>query len=227
MNTVVLLSIAVGTLLVALVVGRYHHRSRLEQWRQLLEPAADGAVQALTESCALDSAMAEDAYLGALRARSRADLGQAVRLLELACNVIEEATPSRLQRLRVMSRLMRMTMAILPLEAVPPAAFELRPMVAVAGVGEILHLLLVAPAERFALRLRILAVGFRMTVRVLRRSTNVANMRPRTQAAWDTCRRALTDWSTLDQEHLRSVKALTAALAVELEREALAPPTAT
>jgi hypothetical protein len=223
MNTMVLLGIAAGTLLVALVVGRYHHRSRLEQWRQLLEPAADGAVQALTESCALDSAMAEDAYLGALRARTRADISQAVRLLELACRVIEEATPSRLHRLRVMSRLMRMSMAILPLEAVPPAAFELRPMVAVAGLGEILHLLLVAPAERFALRLRILAVGFRMTVRVLRRSTNVASGRPQTQAAWDTCRRALTDWSTLDQEHLRSVKALTAALAVELEREALAP----
>ncbi|HET8648056.1 MAG TPA: hypothetical protein VFO85_21345, partial [Vicinamibacteria bacterium] len=69
MNTVVLLSIAVGTLLVALVLGRYHHRSRLEQWRQLLEPTGETAVQALTESCALDSAMAEDAYLGALRAR--------------------------------------------------------------------------------------------------------------------------------------------------------------
>ena len=42
----------------------------------------------------------------------------------------------------------------------------------------------------------------------------------------ESCRRALTDWSTLDQEHLRSVKALTAALAVELERDALAPPAA-
>lgn len=223
MNTVVLLSIVVGTLLVALALGRYHHRSRLEQWRQLLEPTAHSAVQALTESCALDSAMAEDAYVGAVKARSRSDISQAVRLLELACSVVEEATPSRLQRLRVMSRVMRMTMAILPLEAVPPAAFELRPVAAMAGVGEILHFLLVAPAERFALRLRILTVGFRMTVRVLRRSTNVAAVRPQTQAAWDTCRRALSDWSTLDQEHLRSVKALTAALAVELEREALAP----
>jgi hypothetical protein len=170
--------------------------------------------------------MAEDAYVGALRARTKADITQAVRLLELACRVIEEATPSRLHRLRVMSRLMRMTMAILPVEAVPTSAFQLRPMVAVAGVGEILHMLLVAPAERFALRLRILAVGFKMTVRVLRRSTNVAAGSPQTQAAWDTCRRALTDWSTLDQEHLRSVKALTAALAVELERDALTPPAA-
>jgi hypothetical protein len=225
-NTVLLLTIAVGTLLVALALGRYHHRSRLEQWRQLLEPTADSAVSALTESCALDSAMAEDAYVGAMRARSRSDITQAVRLLELACRVIEEATPSRLHRLRVMSRLMRMTMAILPLEAVPPSAFQLRPMVAVAGLGEILHMLLVAPAERFAMRLRILAVGFKLTVRVLRRSTNVASGRPQTQAAWDTCRRALTDWSTLDQEHLRSVKVLTAALAVELERDALAPPAA-
>jgi hypothetical protein len=225
-NTVVLLTIAAGTLLVALALGRYHHRSRLEQWRQLLEPAGDDVVQALTESCALDSAMAEDAYVGALRARTKADITQAVRLLELACRVIEEATPSRLHRLRVMSRLIRMTMAILPVEAVPTSAFQLRPMVAVAGVGEILHMLLVAPAERFALRLRILAVGFKMTVRVLRRSTNVAAGSPQTQAAWDTCRRALTDWSTLDQEHLRSVKALTAALAVELERDALTPPAA-
>ena len=80
--------------------------------------------------------------------------------------------------------------------------------------------------EIFALRLRILAVGFKLTVRVLRRSTNVAAGSPQTQGAWESCRRALTDWSTLDQEHLRSVKALTAALAVELERDALAPPAA-
>ena len=135
MNTVMLLSIVLATLLVALALGRYHHRSRLEQWRQLLEPAADDAVQALTESCALDSAMAEDAYVGALRARSRSDITQAVRLLGLACRVIEEATPSRLHRLRVMSRLMRMTMAILPVEAVPTSAFQLRPMVAVVAYG--------------------------------------------------------------------------------------------
>jgi hypothetical protein len=223
MNTLVLFGITAGTLLVALAVGRYHHRSRLEQWRELLEPAGDGAVQALTESCALDSAMAEDAYLGALRARSRSDIGQAVRLLELSCRVIEEATPSRLHRLRVMSRLIRMAVAILPLEAVPPSAFQLRHMAALAGLGALVHMVLVAPVERFALRLRILAVGFRLTVRALRRSTEVAAVRPGAQRPWDTCRRALADWSLLDQEHLKSVRALTAALAVELEREALVP----
>ena len=72
MNFLVLFGITAGTLLVALAVGRYHHRSRLEQWRELLEPSGDGALQALGEGCALDSAMAEDAYLGAIRARSRA-----------------------------------------------------------------------------------------------------------------------------------------------------------
>ena len=223
MNFLVLFGITAGTLLVALAVGRYHHRSRLEQWRELLEPSGDGAVQALSESCALDSAMAEDAYLGALRARSREDVGQAVRLLELSCKVIEEATPSRLNRLRVMSRLIRMAIAILPLEAVPPTAFQLRQLTALAGLGAVVHMFLVAPVERFALRLRILAVGFRITVRALRRSTEAATIRPNTQRAWDTCRRALADWSVLDQEHLRSLRALTAALAVELEREALVP----
>lgn len=223
MNVLVLLGITGGTLLVALAVGRYHHRSRLEQWRELLEPAGDDAVRALTESCALDSAMAEDAYMGALRARSRTDVSQAIRLLDLACRVIEEATPSRLHRLRVMGRLIRMSMAILPVEAVPPTSFQLRGNTLAATLGAMLHMVMVAPVERFAVRLHVLALGFRMTVRALRHNTNAAASHPYAQRPWDTCRRALTDWSTLDQEHLRSVRALTAALAVELEREALAP----
>lgn len=223
MNTMVLLMITAGTLLMALAVGRYHHRSRLEEWRDLLESAGEGAVHGLTESCALDSAMAEDAYLGALRARSRSDMDQAVRLLDLACRVIEEATPSRLHRLRVMGRLIRMTIAILPLEAVPPAAFQLRRLSMTAGAAAALHMVLVAPVERFAVRLRVLAWGFRMTVRVLRHNTDAAASRPAVERPWQTCRLALTDWSTLDQEHLKSVRVLTAALAVELEREALVP----
>lgn len=222
MTSAVVGIVAVGLLLVVWALARYHHRSELERWRQLIEPAGDRAALDVSEACEIDQIMANHALGASERARGRLELSEAVRLLELALRVVEEATPSRVQRLRIMGRLVRMSMAILPLEAVPASRFRLARVGALARVGVFLDRLVVSPGERMAVRVRVLALGFGLTLHVLRTSTSAAGRRPEVGAAWDRFRAALADWKTLDEEHLRSMRALLAAIAVELKRDEIA-----
>jgi hypothetical protein len=224
-NTALTTLALLATLVVALALGRYRHHARLEEWRDLIEPGPNRAADALDHESALERLMADDALVAAEQARQGPDLVDAVRLLELALRVVEDATPSRLQRLRIMSRLVRMSMAILPLEAVPASRFRLRRVGLVARAGAVLDAIVVSPAERMAIRLRVLLVGFGLTLHVLRASTADAAQHPSSETPWERFRAALDDWSALDQEHLRSMRVLLAAMAVELQREAVAQQT--
>jgi hypothetical protein len=218
-NTALLVLALFATLFVALAFGRYRHQRRVAEWRDLLEPGANRAADALESESALERLMADDALLAAERARHGADMVDAVRLLELALRVVEDATPSRLQRLRIMGRLVRMSMAILPLEAVPANRFRLTRVGLVARAGAVLDAIVVSPAERMAIRLRVLAIGFGLTLHVLRASAADVHHQPSADTPWDRFRAALDDWSALDQEHLRSMRVLLSAIAVELQRE--------
>jgi hypothetical protein len=222
MTTALYAAFAVVLLLALLAIARHHYRSRLERWRELLEPAGRDLARGVAERCELDLMMSNHAFGAAQDARRRLELEEAVRLLELALRVIEDATPGRVERLRVMGRLVRMSMAILPLEAVPAARFRLRQVGLLARVGALLDLVLVAPAERMAVRLRVLALGFLLTLHVLRSSRRAVAERPDGPAAWDRFRLALNDWQALDDEHLRSVRVLVQAVAVEMKREEIA-----
>jgi hypothetical protein len=222
MNTFLMVVLALALLAGLLYLARFHHRARLEQWRDLIAPTGAHAAQDVTDECEMHQMIVDHAFGASEQARARLDISEAVRLLELALSVVEEVTPSRMKRLRIMSRLVRMSMAILPLEAVPASPFRLRRMGAVARVGELLDRLVVAPAERMAVRIRVLALGFGLTVHVMRASTKAAGRRPHAEAPWDRFRLALADWKTLDEEHLRSMRALLAAIAVELKREEIA-----
>jgi hypothetical protein len=205
-----------------LALARRAHRSRLEEWRDLIEPAGRNAAADVAQECALQQQMADHAHDQARAARAALDTELAVRFLSLALHLVEEVTPSRLQRLRMMSRLVRMSMAILPLEAVPPSSFHLARLGALARVGFVIDRLVVAPAERMAVRLKVLALGFGLTLHVLRASTEAATRRPEADSPWARFQLALADWKTLDEEHLASLRALLAAVAVEIKREEIA-----
>lgn len=221
MNAALLVLAVVATLFVALAFGRYRHDARVQEWRDLIEPGTNRAADALERESALERLLADDAYLAAEQARHGPDMVDAVRLLELALRVVEEATPSRLERLRIMSRLVRMSMAILPMEAVPANRFRLTRVGLVARAGAVLDAIVVSPVERMAIRLRVLTIGLGLTLHVLRASTADARQHPSAETPWERFRAALDDWSALDQEHLRSMRVLLSAISTELQREAI------
>jgi len=215
------LGLVAGTLVVAFVFLRYRHVPRTRAWDSLLT----GSAARVAVTSELDQATAEYAWEGAVNARRQRDQQEAVRLLQLAYQVIQEATPQRLTRLRAMARASRMALAIMPLPPVPPLAFRLRQVKAAASLGAMLHLVML-PAQRFLVRLRVLSTGFRLTARSLQRSKAAAARRPVESRAWVLFEAGLSDWNTLDFEHVQSFRALMAALAGELRAETAPRPAA-
>jgi hypothetical protein len=223
MNDVLLALVLAGSLLGCLVLARHRYRSRLAEWRELIEPAGVRLAENVSESCVLDQLMADHAFGAATRARAELNPLEAIRLLELMLRVVEESTPSRVRRLKAMSRRIRMSMAILPLEPVRSSQFSLTRVSLVARLGALLDCLAVAPAERMAIRLRVLRLEFHLTVRMLRANIKALSRRPGCEASWRRVHLALKDWGAVDEEHLRSLRALLSTIAVDLKRQELAP----
>lgn len=207
-----------GFVCVALVIGqaaRYRHERTVKQWDQLLSPGMRFAVQSLELEVQTDAAMAESGLRGAQQARERNELAEAVRLLELSCAAVEQATPSRLKRLRAMAVLIRMATALVPVRPLRMRDYHLRELIAVVGVGAALHQVLVSALERFLLRLQVLGIGFRLTLRVLVGARRQAATTPMARRPWGDYERALEDWKTLDREHLETFKSLAKSLEIE------------
>jgi hypothetical protein len=210
---------ALGFVCVALVIGqasRYRHERTVKQWDQLLSPGMRFAVQSLELEVQTDAAIAESGLRGAQQARDRQEAAEAIRMLELSCAAVEQATPSRLKRLRAMAVLIRMATALVPVRPLRMRDYHLRELIAVVGVGAALHQVLVSALERFLLRLQVLGFGFRLTLRVLIGARRQAAVTPMARRPWGDYERALEDWKTLDREHLETFKAL--AKSLELER---------
>jgi len=209
---------AFGFVGVALVIGqaaRYRHERTIKQWNKLLSPGMRFAVQSLELEVQSDAAMADSGLQGAQQARDRQELTEAIRLLELSCAAIEQATPSRLKRLRAMAVLIRMAAALVPVRPLRIRDYHLRELIAVVGVGAALHQVLVSALERFLLRLQVLGIGFRLALRVMAGARRQAAATPHARRPWGDYERALADWKTLDREHLETFKALARSLEIE------------
>ena len=216
---VLLLVAGVGGLAVLLVLARYRHHQVVKDWTGIMDPGAAEALAQVEQNAALDQRMMSDAWAQALAAQERKEWQEAVRLLELAWWVLDDATPSRLQRLRSMSQICRQVAAVLPLPAARPADFRMARLRGLAGLGAILHAVLVSPAERLAMRARVLVAAFQLLLWTARRAKVKAAARPEPGAAWRTFDSALADWKTADRAHLESYRAAMMTLAAELRRE--------
>lgn len=212
-------AIAVGALVVMIGFGRYRHREVLRDWSGILSPEGARTVEAVEDHAAMDRHMADEAWGRAMIAQESREWAEAVRLLELAYWVIEDATPARLERLRAMTRVCRQAAAVLPMPAIQTGAFRLGRLRTLAGAGAALHAILVAPTERIVLRTRLLAAGLRMALWTMRRARAGAAHRPERGKAWRAFDAALADWKTLDVEHLHTYRAAMMVLAAELRRE--------
>lgn len=224
MSMVVAAMAAVALLVVSLALGRhYHHGSRLVEWRELLDDAATRSLAMVSVRSDMDRTLVEDAMQGAREARRVAG-DDVAELLALASFVIQDATTNRMMRLRGMAQATRMAMAIYPLPAVTPARFQGRRLSLLAAAAAALHVALVAPAERYLVRLRLLMVGFWLTARMVRRGAVAAAAEPSADYLWSRLERALADWQALDEEHVESFRALLLSLTAELRRAVVAQP---
>jgi len=199
MLTFVIVSVLGGLALLAALSLADQHRG--EGWERLRLAAASTALRDLQSQYAIERTAAEAAYARADASRARGDVDEAVRLMDVGYQYLSELAQDRRAYLGEMALYCRLVSAIVPLPPLRPRQFQLAELRRLAGVGGVLHYVLVAAVERFRLRLWLLGRGFALVVRALvPRSARVAAAR--------------SDFHTLEDETLRSAEALVEALAV-------------
>jgi hypothetical protein len=209
-----LLPLCGGVLFISMI-GAYNRDSVLQDWEFLLSEGAD-KVHSLREELAEDQFLADRAQSKAARARDENDLPGAAVLIALAARVIRDAVPGRLERLRKMATCCRMASALIPLPPIVPAHFQLRSLGTIAGIGRLLHYLLVGMDERFRLRVWLLGISYQALRLVSDRSAGTLQSDPQASPAWASLDRALADFKTLDSEHVVSFQALLVSLAAQV-----------
>jgi hypothetical protein len=102
-----------------------------------------------------------------------------------------------------------MAAAIAPQPPLLPRDFRLAELRTVAGLAQVVHQFLVGSIERFVLKTRMIAFGFGLALRAMRR----AKRREELQIALSRFDAAKDDWKTLDAEHVKAVRALIVSVA--------------
>jgi hypothetical protein len=219
---VILLIAAVLATLITAAYGRYRLSQVHRDWESVLSPEARGELNGVRVRMIVDATMADDALLGAETARTIGDWGEACRLLDLGVWALDQATPSRLERLRGMGAAIRMAAAIAPPPPLHPRLFGTREVRSAAVAGLALHHLLVTPAERMLLRLWMISCAFRLALRVARRSAAALRLKPQAAHHWSRYIDGSADWQAADEEHLASFRLLLESAAAADRAESLA-----
>jgi hypothetical protein len=205
---------AVG-FLVHLTVGRYNAQRVTQQW-QSFPTALDAERLGLIRTNVEGDAETIDLTLDAARdARSLGDTTEAVRFSALAHRIVEEATADRLGRLKTLSLLVRMSLAVTPMPPLKASSFRIGQLKSLTGVAAAFHFFLVSPAERVLLRLQVLRISFRLIFSLMGRRHSEIEQRPTNERAWRGFEDGSADFKTLDREHLDTARACLLSMRLE------------
>jgi len=215
---VLLAALAAGV--VVLVLGRFDRDRALRRWDFVLSGRAEKAAEALRERLAEDTGIAAHTYDLALKRKATLSYDEAVRLLAIAADTIEEAAEDRQRRLRALSIYARMAEAIVPVPPVRPAQFRLAETRSLASIARWIHEFLATTQERFRFRLTVIGFGIRLVVRAMRGTRARASIEPTKSEPYDTFGDSLHDFRALDDEQVESFRQLMRSAAAT-ERDSL------
>jgi hypothetical protein len=194
-------------------LGRYNRTLALQRWQFVLNVPEQRAIDALRRRIDVDATLARQALAAAERARDARRTPDALTVLRVALDVLEEAGADRLTRLRAMAVYSRMVHAIRPLPAPAASAFRGGTLRGAAAVAGFVHGFLVGTQERFRLWLRLMGLGIRIVLHGGRRAVAEAGREPERPGPWGAFATELSDFEALDASHLAAFEALAASLA--------------
>jgi hypothetical protein len=196
--------VALSTIVVCVLLGRHDRAAVAREWDMMLGGRASEQIHTLERACELDHLMAEDSWSAASEALQDDDRPEAVRLLDLSYQVLEAATANRRVRLRAVRICARMAAAMAPAPPLLPAHFETAELRTLAGVATLLQHILVSAHERFVVQAHVLAFGFVLALRAMRRARGEHDL----AAALSRFDVAKMDWRSLDEAHVEMVRLL-------------------
>ena len=170
----------------------------------MLGGRASEHIRSLERTCELDHLMADDSWQAASQALKDDDRPEVVRLLDLSYQVLEAATVNRRVRLRAVRVCARMAAAMAPAPPLLPVHFETTELRTLAGVATLLQQILVSAHERFVVQAHILALGFVLALRAMRRARGGRDLAT-ALLRFDV---AKMDWRSLDEAHVEMVRIL-------------------
>ncbi len=204
-------------------LARYNARRVQEDWRSFpgaIDTQRIGVLKTLVEG---DAETLDIAVDSAREARAGGDADEAARQIVLAERLVFEATPDRLSRLRSLGLVIRMAAAVTPLPPLRVSAFRRLSLRGFAGLSFLVHQFLVSPAERFMLRVHVLGAGFRVIRAAFRRRRSAAEARPASALLSRGLEDDVSDFKTLDAEHLEAARACVVSLRLVPRGQAALP----
>ena len=215
----VMIGLSLGsTLVVLFLMARRNERAVREDWETLLTPKGEKLDRSMEGRVRSELGMAELTFEHAQAYRELGTVDEALRLLDVGYKVIEKFSPSMLRLLAAMATFSRMVSAIAPVQPLKPQDFKLVQIASLAYLNAMLHQFVVSASERFRLKVYILGRSFALASRYLLKSIRTIGS-PATEAEkqreWEQILAIRSDFQSLTDESLDSLKLLLTAMAAE------------
>jgi len=211
-------------LLVLVLVGRRNERLIRRDWELLLTPRGEKVYGAIEGKVRTEIGMADLSFEHALVYRELGTTEEAIRLLDVGYRVIEKFAPDMLRLLAMMATFSRMVSAIAPVQPLRPKDFRLVQVASLAYLHGMLHQFLVSASERYRLKMYILGRSFGLATRFLLKSIRSLGLdvgAAETAREWDQIEAIRSDFQTLTDESLDSLRVLLTAMAREDRQDLL------
>ena len=212
----------VSCLVILVLVGRRNERLIRRDWELLLTPRGEKVYGAIEGKVRAEIGMADLSFEHALVYRELGTMEEAIRLLDVGYRVIEKFAPDMLRLLAMMATFSRMVSAIAPVQPLRPKDFRLVQVSSLAYLHGMLHRFLVSASERYRLKMYILGRSFGLATRFLLKSIqNLGVGATEATREWDQIEAIRSDFQTLTDESLDSLRVLLTAMAREDRQDLL------
>jgi hypothetical protein len=209
-------------LVVLFLIGRRNERLIRRDWELLLTPRGEKVYGAIEGKVRAEIGMADLSFEHALVYRELGTTEEAIRLLDVGYRVIEKFAPDMLRLLAMMATFSRMVSAIAPVRPLRPKDFRLVQVSSLAYLHGMLHQFLVSASERYRLKMYILGRSFGLATRFLLKSIqNLGAGASEAAREWDQIEAIRSDFQTLTDESLDSLRVLLTAMAREDRQDLL------
>ncbi len=209
-------------LLVLLLIGRRNERLIRRDWELLLTPRGEKVYGAIEGKVRAEIGMADLSFEHAMVYRELGTTEEAIRLLDVGYRVIEKFAPDMLRLLGMMATFSRMVSAIAPVRPLRPKDFRLVQVSSLAYLNGMLHQFLVSASERYRLKMYILGRSFGLATRFLLKSIqNLGVGATDATREWEQIEAIRSDFQTLTDESLDSLRVLLTAMAREDRQDLL------
>lgn len=201
------LSIAIFSFLFFLLFCRRDEDRVNREWEELLQPKGKQLIELVQRNFGTGFEVADFHFGMAWQQKRLRNVDEAIHLLTIGYQAIEQFVPNLLMLISIMVRFSRMVAAITPLDTLDPDVYKTGQVTGLAYLHRWLHQLTRTVRESFRLRLFILSKGISITSKHLFEATHrVICRRSQDDREWEQIEAIRHDMGLLGRESIESFR---------------------